>query len=128
MFDCPAATYQGHTYLFCQMLRFWDAALAHCQGFAGHLVTISDATEDAFVFDGANQFSHEKYWIGLNDIAVEGKFVWQNGEPVTYTHWEPGEPNNAGNEDCAQGNRFYPKTTWNDESCQQAFRFVCEID
>jgi mannose receptor, C type len=128
MFDCPAAVYKGHTYLFCQMEMVWGDALKHCQGNGGHLVSVADAGEDAFVFDGANQFSNAKFWMGLNDIAVEGKFVWQDGSPVTYTHWEPMEPNEQGDEDCMQGNRFHPKSTWNDESCQQAYRFVCEIE
>ena len=34
-------------------------------------------------------------WIGLSDQAVENNFVWDSGEPVTYTAWGPGEPNNS---------------------------------
>ena len=34
------------------------------------------------------------FWTGFNDIGRGGEFVWTTGEPVTYTNWHPGEPNN----------------------------------
>ncbi|MFO0874115.1 MAG: lectin-like protein [Phycisphaerales bacterium] len=46
--------------------------------------------------DGGLPFSN---WIGLNDVASEGNFVWWCAEPVNYTNWQPGEPNNGGNSD-----------------------------
>lgn len=55
----------------------------------GYLVAINDAAEDAFI--QAN-FPGVSYWIGLNDTASEGTFVWNSGEPFTYTNWCPGEP------------------------------------
>src|SRR5262249_23259674 len=51
---------------------------------------------------------------GLTDAAMEGTFVWVSGEPVTYTNWNPGEPNNSG------GNENYTEMLgsngqWNDQ-------------
>ncbi|MGE3703762.1 MAG: lectin-like protein, partial [Vicinamibacterales bacterium] len=42
-------------------------------------------------FDGQDR----RGWIGFTDQDSEGNFVWSNGEPVVYTNWAPGEPNNA---------------------------------
>ena len=42
----------------------------------------------------ASRFGGEPSWIGLNDIAQEGQWIWDNGEPVAYTNWglqEPGD-------------------------------------
>jgi hypothetical protein len=50
--------------------------------------------------------------IGFNDQAVEGSFVWENGDPAFYTNWNTGEPNNQGNEDVASINPVTGR--WND--------------
>ena len=31
-------------------------------------------------------------WIGLSDHVTEGKFQWDDGTPLTYTSWSPGQP------------------------------------
>ena len=28
-------------------------------------------------------------WIGMNDFASMGDFVWSDGEPVVYEKWNP---------------------------------------
>ena len=53
-------------------------------------------------------------WIGFNDIDNEGTFIWADGTEVTYTGWNSGEPNNAGNEDCTD---ISSQNYWNDLSC-----------
>ena len=67
---------------------------------------MNDAAEDSWIHATFEPFTRSgigtnsnTYWIGLNDAASEGTFAWVSGEPVTYTNWAPGEPNNAGGED-----------------------------
>jgi hypothetical protein len=47
--------------------------------------------------DGAvtNHGSPRSVWIGLNDVANEGQFVFTNGTPVNYTRWGAGQPDNG---------------------------------
>ncbi len=86
-----AGTYEGSTYF---VSNFYEPTGAGANAAAiatgGHLATIADAGENAFVSSilGANTA-----WIGFTDQAVEGSFEWVTGEPVTYTNWCPGEPN-----------------------------------
>lgn len=61
----------------------------------GHLATVRSAEENAWLvgtFHTEQTFSG--HWIGLNDLAVKGQYLWSSGEPVTYLNWRVGEPNN----------------------------------
>src|SRR5262245_36720182 len=76
----------------------WTAAEAEARGLGGHLVTINDAAENQWVLNTFFPLTGVPYahlWIGLNDAANEGQFVWANGEPVTFTYWYPGEPDDV---------------------------------
>lgn len=126
---CDMQTHNGHDYLFCDGQESWTDARATCASQGMSLVTLDDAEEEAWVNRLASAHSTQKWWIGLNDRASEGTFVWDGGDAVSYTNWYAGEPNNAGgDEDCAQLNRFYPEPGWNDEPCSLHLRFICESD
>jgi len=72
----------------------WKKASDKAGTLGGHLVTLSNAAENAWVL--ANLQPAGNYWIGLNDITNEGNFVWSNGETVNYVNWAPTQPDNAG--------------------------------
>ncbi|MSR39990.1 MAG: hypothetical protein EXS02_14265 [Planctomycetes bacterium] len=82
----------GHLYAMTQAMS-WAAAEALGVQQSGHLATIRNAQENAWLL---STFGSSTPWIGFNDFATEGSFVWSSGEPVTYTNWPPGEPNNQG--------------------------------
>ena len=71
----------------------WSEAEAYAQGIGEHLVTIDDAAEQAWVHSAFASF--DSLWIGLSDAVEEGTWVWSSGEPVVYTNWASGEPNNG---------------------------------
>jgi hypothetical protein len=109
-------------YRYVQLAKTWTDAQADCQAWGGSLVSINSAAENALI-DTIR--ARNTVWLGFNDLAVEGTFVWVNGDPVTYTNWDGGEPNNSnGVEDCAQ--MWRTKGYWNDGNCSFAYYFVCE--
>ena len=107
----------------------WTDAEAEAVSKGGHLVTVNDAAEQAFLVNTflTGDFAHRPLWIGLTDQAREGKFVWSSGARVRYTNWNTSthEPNDCctkapHEEDYVCMNWHYayglmdPIGTWND--------------
>ena len=72
------------------------------------------------------------FWIGANDIASEGNWVWLNGERASSLEliWESGQPNNhRGQQDCVVV-RGYPGSSdvgrAADEECTHSYKGLCE--
>ncbi|MFN9975937.1 MAG: lectin-like protein, partial [Phycisphaerae bacterium] len=85
----------GNYYAVTPQMTWREAeTLAIQQG--GHLATVRSSAENAWL---RQEFGPQDLWIGFNDRTVEGQWVWASGEPVTFTGWAWGEPNNSGNED-----------------------------
>lgn len=47
-------------------------------------------------------FAGADVWIGIDDITVEGSYKTVRGTTPTFLPWAPGEPDNAGNQDCVE--------------------------
>lgn len=111
----------AHTY-YLLTGNTWTASEAEARALGGHLVTINDAAENQWVLNTFFPLIGVPYaslWIGLNDAATEGQFVWASGEPVTFTYWYPGEPNDLTGEDYAtirHPSEVPPTGSWNDLS------------
>lgn len=90
----------GHTYTLLDTAT-WTSSESEAVTLGGHLVTINSAEENDWVYDtfvpllptGDNIFAI--IWLGYNDAAQEGTFVWIDTAPTTYTNWVPGQPDNA---------------------------------
>ena len=67
------------------------------------------------------------FWIGLDDRAEEGAFVWADGTPLEAgdVSWDGGQPDDYFGEDCVA---LWPWVAWNDYPCEggAALPFVCE--
>lgn len=113
----------GHDYLYVGDGLSWTDAEASAVSLGGHLVTINDAAENNWL---VATFGTE-YWIGFNDRAVEGTWVWVSGEPVTFTNWLSGEPNNFGPGEDAAMIWNKPPIGWNDVPDYSMMPFVVEI-
>jgi hypothetical protein len=112
--------YNGHSYYRSTGNAFWLTAKANCEAMGGYLVTVTTAAENNFIFG-----LWPSGWIGLTDEVNEGVWRWVTGETYSYSSWNPGEPNNAGNEDYVQ---FVGGGKWNDLPNNQALPYVIEFN
>lgn len=128
-------------YAFFNVNGTFNFAKPECEEMGGTLPVIESAGENAFVrsIAGSNEV-----WLGASDDggrisgASEGNFYWvgagsafwtggASGSAVggAYENWSDSEPNDSGgNEDCAV---LQTSDTWNDVSCIDGSRIVCEV-
>ena len=125
---CIFETNNGSNYLFCNYNRTWSVAKGECAQIGYHLVTIDDAAENTWLDSRVDFYSTGRWWIGYNDLTVEGYWDW-DGPYSSYTNWGTNEPNNSNNnEDCAVLNQFGNNGEWNDAFCNSSLYFVCEAN
>ncbi|MAF66354.1 MAG: hypothetical protein CMJ84_11945, partial [Planctomycetes bacterium] len=113
----------GRRYELTPAVMTWQDAEDHGVSRSGHLIAATDAAEWDWVWSTFSPFTGN-FWIGLNDVATEGTFEWTSGEPVSFTKWNSGEPNNSGNEDFAH---TVGGGKWNDVGSGSRFG-VIELD
>ena len=94
----------GNSYEFIAGNINWLNANAQAQtltlgGQTGYLASVHSVAENNFLLGLSSDG-----WIGLNDIAVEGTYVWTSGEANTFTNWNGGEPNDLFGEDAVHLN------------------------
>src|SRR3954451_11492659 len=87
-------TANGHTYYLLSRNK-WSNAEAEAISLGGHLATIRNATEDRWIYSTFAKHGGA-IWIGLTDHQKPFQFKWTSGEPVSYTNWGGGQPDNVG--------------------------------
>ncbi len=124
------------------MFLIWNSAQTAAQsqvayGATGYLATITSSAENSFV---SGRLTGDG-WIGASDAAVEGTWQWVTGPEAgttvwqgpgggntgggNYANWNGGEPNQSGDEDCAE--TYVSSGRWNDLSCSQLLGYVLEF-
>lgn len=135
-------TDNDHLYKFVSGSYSWSSAKTAAEaqtayGATGYLVTITSQEENDFVSDRLTGDG----WIGASDSETEGTWKWVTG-PETgtafwqgtsggssisgrYEAWAGGEPNQSGEEDCAE--TYVSSGTWNDFPCGASLGYVVEF-
>ena len=124
----------GHAYYLLSPTN-WNSAEAAAISLGGHLATVNDAAENAWIFSTFSNFGGQTrtLWIGLNDLSQEGLWIWNDGDASAYRNWAPGEPNNGGgvypNEDqtMMRSSAFAYPGMWNDAPEDQHSAAVVEV-
>ncbi|XP_063438722.1 collectin-11-like [Mytilus trossulus] len=111
-------------YFELESVKTWKDAKIDCHSKGGYLVKIDNAVENCFL---KSYLQNDNVWIGATDNEQESNFVWESDNTsLTFTDWNPNEPNNAApGEDCASmGKRWDYR--WNDWACSLLFSYICE--
>ena len=66
----------------------WEDARDLCRAAGGELLSINSQQEESFLLSQCPNFAG---WTGY-----QGNGYWSSGEPVTFTHWGPGQPSGDG--------------------------------
>nr|KAF6348001.1 hypothetical protein mMyoMyo1_002401 [Myotis myotis] len=113
--------FQGSCYIFSKIQSTWDASVSACEDMRAQLVVINNAEEQKFLksWDIRNDKST---WIGLSDKHNEGSWQWVDNTHLHLSFWKEGEPNNQGEEDCAE----LSGDGWNDNKCSEEHFWICE--
>ncbi len=83
----------GHVYYLLSQ-NTWNNAEAEAVAVGGHLTTIRNAAEDRWVYSTFGAYGGA-LWIGLTDREKVFAFTWASGEPLSYTNWGGGQPDNG---------------------------------
>ena len=77
--------------------NYWADAEAEAVALGGHLATVRNDAENTWLYTTFGNYGgiSRTFYIGFTDQGHEGTWVWVSGEPVTYLHWDAGEPNNG---------------------------------
>ncbi|XP_019621528.1 PREDICTED: C-type lectin domain family 10 member A-like [Branchiostoma belcheri] len=107
----------------------WDTANKICKGMGAHLASVHDKKENNFIKSLISTVPNTLVWVGLSD--VHKKMKWADGTRVSYTNWDPGQPDNymtwfswVTGEDC--GGLYNKGGKWNDSRCDRKYPFVCK--
>jgi hypothetical protein len=131
---CTARTWRGHAYLFCNTSAVqWAAARALCKAVGPYdLAAVNSEAENTWLAGYAlPQAAERGWWIGFSRPALNGSYAWATADPVTFTRWAPGQPNNnmvaigiLDVERCAEFGYYKGASArgfWNDAPCLGSF-------
>ena len=105
----------------------WSVAQVFCENeFGSNLASFHSSSENSDGFgDGSWYSTYGQMWIGLNDIEIEGDYVWIDGTPLDFENWSGRQ--NIKTENCIRINTNDGR--WNDLSCSTLFQAsVCNYN
>eukprot|EP01046_Picozoa_sp_COSAG06_P029243 COSAG06_NODE_2697_length_6436_cov_8.420546_3_plen_654_part_00 len=106
----------------------WAEAEEECRLLGSHLASVTSAEQQAAV--GRLAGGTNRVWIGLNDMAEEGSFVWSDGEPLEYSNWYHWDESQTGRDycfSCGDGISITQMThyQWNDHDQLDLLPYIC---
>ncbi|XP_033987829.1 galactose-specific lectin nattectin-like [Trematomus bernacchii] len=126
---CPSGwtPFEDHCYMYKHAAKTWADAEVDCIALGGNLASIPNKAVYTFIRQIVNTVTNANNpaWIGGNDLAKEGVWMWSDGTKFVTKLWAPHQPDNAGGkEDCLMINY---RDLFNDLPCTALIPFVCGV-
>ncbi|XP_078330886.1 low affinity immunoglobulin epsilon Fc receptor-like [Crassostrea virginica] len=130
--------FKGHCYYKGHTKANWSDAKTECSKMCSYLIEIESKEEAEWISAtflenmncGSDVFFDWTAWTGLNDLDIEGTYIWDHSNaPLTFSNWhyhEPslGTPSQALTRDCID---ILRGGVWNDRPCSYLQNWViCE--
>ena len=116
----------GFYKIYTEQKQFLDAQ-RQCRNDGAYLAYPTSDAENTFI---AGLVPTANFWIGVNDIDQEDKWVTKDGRDILYANWRNNEPNNVGNDEDAvviYGSATPYPGLWNDIPKYMEHQFVCSF-
>ena len=99
-----------HVYIYqlTSARQSWQQSQEFCQNWGGTLAVHGVKTRENRKTLVQNLSITTNFWIGVNDIASEGNWVWVNGERASSSEliWDSGEPDEGRSANCVIVNGY----------------------
>ena len=123
-------------------MRNWTESEKYCNEYHDGMATIQTSDEYINAIK-AVPMGVTRFWVGLNDLEVEGQWVWSNGdECIEYENktknntilghdcsifWRENEPNAANDRESCGEFKLYESIEWllNDKECDEPYGVLC---
>uniref|UniRef100_A0A7N5ZZC2 Mannose receptor, C type 1b n=1 Tax=Anabas testudineus TaxID=64144 RepID=A0A7N5ZZC2_ANATE len=103
--------------------KTWFEARDYCRAIGGDLLSIH-------ILNVTLPWLQGRAWIGLHVPDPNIGYVWSDGSPLNFQHWQEGEPNNFNNDESCVEFRMHHydmSGSWNDLNCESYNDWFCQI-
>ncbi|XP_066578248.1 lithostathine-like [Amia ocellicauda] len=119
---------QAFSLHFVREKRGWKEALRYCLTNHTDLVSVQNERDNRYLMDflSRSSGSPDQVWLGLKRHMSWQYWYWTDDTPITFSHWDAGQPNNPFDELCGAAKLTSDGSyAWHDTCCQLQLSFVC---
>ncbi|XP_061560583.1 C-type lectin domain family 11 member A-like isoform X2 [Phycodurus eques] len=120
-------------YLVYHSYEDYAGASKKCMERGGRMAMPRDRREQEALADYVKSLfrpGNRPVWLGVNDLAAEGVYIFDDGTPVSYFQWRrhflSGQPDGGKHENCVA--MASDDGDWWDHYCDRAMDYMCEFD
>ncbi|KAH0513209.1 C-type lectin domain family 3 member A [Microtus ochrogaster] len=115
-------------YLASEGLKHYHEANEDCISKGGTLAVPRNSDEISALRDYSKRSlpGFNDFWLGINDMVTEGKFLDVHGFAVSFLNWDRAQPSGGKRENCVLFSQS-AQGKWSDEACRSSKSYICEF-